>query len=475
MPHYLYPMVQVRTFLLSRRYWAGFLLIAVIKCIILWLTCPLYDLDTNSFIRGGFTWDIYHNPWMNLFIASLGKLWANAWFIVGVQVVCFAGLATYFLEAWFAKLLGQRKWLAPSLWLLVALEPVTGFYNQSLLAESFFIGFTLLSMGAAAQWLRDPKPKFALLMGAGMGLTFLCKLSALIHLPLFGIFLLRKPFFKIGFRQIWLALTPFALAYGFVFFGQKIINEGDLYTVEGRVRWDFSSSQYRPEEVNAPLFKRYVHPYLFQNGALLPHRELRREMSYLGYKDCVTDMERQGLSHSRGINRCDSIFGAVAAQILTRHFWPSEQQFVADNFRFIHELNYLELRYTKGLHYYYPDHEWQYLDSLMGQHYQFDLSQNAAKIPVIWTSKSFANGYLTVVWWGWWAVVLLLVAGGWRGKLPTEAWVAGLFLAVPLLFHFVYISYRTRFLAPYLILMICMGLYLILQWPPIKSIISSEK
>lgn len=475
-------MDSLGTILRRRDLYAAAGLIFLIKLILLLFSTPLYDLDTNSFIRGGLTWDIYHNPFMNLFIAGFGKIWPNAWFIVAVQCLGYSLCGAFLLEVWFrnkpsppteAVSTGQtgqgRSWLrrnTPWYWValtIIALEPLTTFYNFSLLAESFFTGFTFLSIAAAILWLRRPSLSHAVFFGAAIGLTFLCKLSAMVHLPLFGVFLLANPvrkgehsafirFLKGPVKHGISALIPFILCYVFVYVGQKTINEGDLYTVEGRVRWDFSSAYYQSDEVEGPEFKRFVEPYILDQGQLVAHRELRRELSYLGYKDCVADYEARGAIHNRGVNACDSIFGAVAAQIMDRYFWESEVQFIKDNFRFIHELSYIDYRFTQGLHYYHPESEWHYLDSLMFTHYQLDLSQNSEKVPSIFTSLSFGNIYMPILWWLCWVTIGTALILWFRNKKRKDLLLLALFLAIPMIFHLVYISYRPRFLAPYLVL-----------------------
>lgn len=445
----------IRHILRNDRFLQGAVLLWLVKLVGLFLSTPLYDLDTNSFIRGGLSWDIYHNPFMNIYLATAGKVWSNAWFIVGIQCLVFALCTSFLVKVLFDG--GKRRWW----WLglgIAAIEPLTTFYNYSFLAESFFISFTFLSIAFALLWLRDPKPRFALLFGLAMGLTFMCKLSAVIHLPLFGMFLLRGPFLKRSTLHGLLSLIPFLACYFFVFFGQKAINEGDLYTVEGRVRWDFSSALYDSSEVEGPAFKRFVHPYLYTESGLVEHRELRRELSYLGYKDCVAEYESQGVSHNRGVNACDSIFGAVAGQVMEAHFWEAEAQFVHDNFRFVHELNYIDYRFTPGLHYYHPASEWQYLDSLMAFHYGVDLSHSSNRIPRIWTSLEFGNVYMPLVWWLWWAFLVTALVLWWRNKERHQILVLFVATIVPLIFHFVYISYRPRFLAPYIVLVLYLGL-----------------
>jgi hypothetical protein len=435
----------------SRVFWMGVGLVAAVQWICLAIGTPLYEIDTNSFIRGGLSWDIYHNPLLNIYIAACTKIWANVWLIVGLQCLLYAGAAAMLACVLFPTQ-PRLRWVALG---LAAIEPLTLFYNHSMLSESFFTSFILLSVAMLILWMRHGDWQTAILFGAMMGLCFMSKLSAMIHMPLFGLMLLRweMPVFA-RLKGLALALLPFVLCYAFVFTGQKIINNGDIYTVEGRVRWDFSSALYDSTEAGDPAFARYVHPHMYPDGRLAAHRELRRELSYLGYKDCVADYEAQGYPANRGVNACDSIFGRVAQQIMARHFWQAERQFVADNFRFIHELNYIDYRFTPGLHYYHPAHEYQYIDSLMQVTYGYSLATREAQIPRIWRSLAFGNVYLPLLWWLWW-VVLAVGLGLWLRKRDRwELMVLGLITAIPILFHLVYISYRPRFLAPYVVLML---------------------
>ncbi|HHG83184.1 MAG TPA: hypothetical protein ENJ82_00415, partial [Bacteroidetes bacterium] len=297
----------------------------LLQMVCLLLSTPMYEIDTNSFIRGGWTWDIYHNPFLNLFIAVCTKVWANIWFMVGLQSLWYAVCGSFLVGVLFRE---RSKFYYLAL-ALVALEPLTMFYNFSLLAESFFTSFTLLSVAFLILWLRHGRWQTAALFGLAMGLTFLSKLSSMSHLPLFFLVLLPTASAQVSWiarlRAMGIALLPFLVCYAFVYLGQRSINGGDIYTVEGRVRWDFSSAMYRPEEVEAPDFKRLVDPYLFPDGKLVANRELRRELSYLGYKDCVAEYEARNRTANAGINACDSIFGAVAQQIMARHFWAAEK------------------------------------------------------------------------------------------------------------------------------------------------------
>lgn len=440
----------------SKTLWLGCGLIVLIQWVALAFGTPLYEIDTNSFIRGGFSWDIYHNPLLNIYIAACTKIWPNVWFIVGLQCLVYAFAAAFLATVLFAN----HPRLRFAALLIAAMEPLTMFYNHSMLSESFFTTFAILSVAVLILWMRWSAWQTASLFGLMMGLCFMSKLSAMIHLPLFGLMLLR---FRIPFserlRGLAAALVPFVCCYVFVFVGQRTINQGDIYTVEGRVRWDFSSAFYDSTEAATPEFAKYVHPYLYPNGKLVAHRELRRELSYLGYKDCVQDWEELGYPAHRGINACDSLFGEVAKKIMARHFWAAEKQFVADNFRFVHSLNYIDYRFTKGLHYYHPAAEYAYIDSLMLVTYGYSLADREHAIPSIWRSLDFGNIYMPTIWWLWWVV---LGAGAilWiRQRDRWELMVLGLITGIPILFHLVYISYRPRFLAPYIVMMLMLLLY----------------
>lgn len=431
-------------------------MIGTIQLICLSLSTPLYEIDTNSFIRGGLSWDIFHNPLLNIYIAACTKVYPNIWFIVGLQTLFFAGAAAFLVTVLFQQS-RRLHWIGIA---IAGCEPLLMFYNFSMLAESFFTSFLLLSIGMLVLWLRLGGRKEALLFGLMMGLCFMAKLSALIHLPLFGLMLLRGGIpWNLRFRDLGLAILPFAACYAFVFVGQKWINQGDIYTVEGRVRWDFSSALYDSTESGNAQFSRFVHPHLYPNGRFAMHRELRRELSYLGYKDCVAEYENLGFTANRGINSCDSLFGAVANKIIERHFWEVEKQFVADNFLFVHTLNYIDYRFTQGLHYYHPKSEYDYIDSLMSITYDYNLADHTTEIPKIWRSLSFGNVYMPIIWWLWWLALVGAAILWIRNRKRRELLVLGIITGIPIVFHLLYISYRPRFLAPYLLLMLLMLLW----------------
>lgn len=437
-------------------FWLGVAIVAATQWVVLGLGTPLYEIDTNSFVRGGFSWDIYHNPLLNIYIAVCTKIWPDVWFIVGLQSLFFAFAASFLAKV----LLNEKPWLFGIACVLAAFEPLTMFYNHSILAESFFTSFTLLTVAMLVRWMRQGRWQDALLLGLVMGLCFMSKLSAMIHMPLLGLMLVRVGLpLKTRLRGILLTLFPFAACYLFVFVGQRTINQGDIYTVEGRVRWDFSSALYDSSEAGNPEFAKWVHPYLYPNGEFVAHRELRRELTYLGYKDCVTDWEKRGYAAHEGINSCDSLFGIVAKQIMDRHFWAAEKQFIADNFHFVHSLNYIDYRFTPGLHYYHPQAEYDYIDSLMAVNYGYNLADHATEIPKIWRSLEFGNVYMPIIWWLWWVVLLVGLVLWIRRRQAWELLVLGMITAIPIVFHLVYISYRPRFLAPYIVLVLVLLLY----------------
>ena len=440
----------------KKQFWVGVAGVALLQWLLLALGTPLYEIDTNSFIRGGLSWDIYHNPLLNIYIAACTKIWPNVWFMIGLQCLLFAVAASFLATVLFDD---RPAWRVVALG-LAAVEPLTLFYNHSLLSESFFTSFALLSVAMLILWMRHGHWQAALWFGMMMGLCFMSKLSAMIHMPLFGLILLRfrRPLIS-RLQGLGIALIPFIVCYAFVFMGQKIINQGDIYTVEGRVRWDFSSALYDSTEVYDAAFAQYVHPYIYPGGQLVAHRELRRELSYLGYKDCVADYETRGYAANRGINACDSIFGRVAQGIMTRHFWQAERQFIADNFHFAHTLNYIDYRFTPGLHYYHPEQEYQYIDSLMLTTYHYSLAERESQIPAIWRSLAFGNVYLPIVWWSWWVVLLVGLVMWLRRRDHWEPMVLGLITMIPIVFHLVYISYRPRFLAPYVVLVVMLLLW----------------
>jgi hypothetical protein len=415
------------------------------------VTTPLYEIDTNSYIRGGFSWSIFHNPLLNLLYAIAGKVWSNAGFLVACQLAIYAVCASALAFTLFPA--GKWRWAALA---VAVLEPVSLFYHLSMIAESVFTSFLLLSLAFLIRWMRRGKLADAFLFGAAFGLAFLSKLAAMPLVPLFGLLLFpaglaatRVPLLRRGLALL-VAALPFLACYQGVKWGQAIINDGGLYTVEGRVRWDFSAALYDPAACDDAYFKELMHPWILKDGKVLADRELRRELGYLGYKQCVL---RQG-DNNAAILFCDSVFGRVATPIMREHFWQAEQVFVQENLHSIHHLNYLDYRYTPGLPFYHPEQEYDYLDSLMSRHYGLDLGERLHRIPVLWRSLSFTNVYLPLLWWLTWLILLVSVVRWLRNRQHIELLVLGVAITIPWVFHLVYISYRPRFLAPYLVMVL---------------------
>lgn len=443
----------------AKGFWQVAGLIGLLQIAVMLVFTPMYDIDTNSFIRGGLSWDIYHNPFLNLFVAVFSKIWSNLYFLVGLQSACYALAASFLIHAlWGSE--GKWRWIAAG---LAALEPVSLFYHLSLIAESFYTTFTLLSVAMLVLWMRKPRNGTALFFGIAMALTFLTKLSAMIHVPLFGLFLLKRTAsWRLRLMGLGITLLPFAVAYFGVGIGQKAINGGGLYTVAGRVRWDFSSSQYFEGNYPSPLFHQFVDPYVYDAvGQPVRMRELRRELSYLGYKDCVAHFEQSGSHPVRAIYTCDSLFGDMADQILKEKGFAAWKQFVSDNFHDLSHLSYIDYRFTPDLHYYHPDYEYVYIDSLMCQHFGVTLAERELRIPVIWRSLSFGNFWMMMMAGIWFVVILVGIWRWWQSGRAMEWLVLGYPLVVAMGFHLFYISYRARFWAPYLVLVLLTALYLL--------------
>ena len=448
-------MITLPSILRDRSFWWGAGIIFLLQAGILALTTPMYEIDSNSYVQGALTWDIYHNPFLNFYVAAVGRVWKSLFLMAAGQILFYGLSASLLIQVLFRRSIWQ--WVAV---LVAALEPLAMFYNFSLLSESFFTSFTLGMVAMLILLLREGRPGFAFLFGTMMGFAFLARLSALIYLPLMGLVLIggRENLLARG-RNVLLAVVPFVACYAFVLFGQQILNDGGLFTVKGRVLWDFMSSQYEPDEINGAEFKRFVNPYIYENGELEPDRELRREKSYLGYKDCVADYEDRGIPAEEGILRCDSIFGAVGQQIKEKHFWAAEGQFILDNLYAVRNTSYIDYRFTPGLPYYHDESEYTYLDSLMTVNYGINLAEREKQIPRMWRSLSFGNTYMTGILSIYVLVVLGLGVLWFRERWRWEWGALALTLAIPLGFYLTYISYRPRFMAPYLVLMLLAGMW----------------
>lgn len=421
------------------------------QLLVMLLTTPMYEIDTNSYIQGGFSWSIFHNPLLNMIYAVAGKIWPNAYFMVGIQLLVYAFCASFFVYTLFPA----GRWRVAAL-VIAAAEPVSLFYHLSMISESLFTSFLLLMAAFMIRWLRNGRWQDALWFGCAFGFAFLSKLGAMPLVPMLGLILLRRgtPVLR-RFAALGVALLPFVLCYQGVKTGQRIINHGGLYTVEGRVRWDFSSALYDPSKAPEGPFRELVHPWFVKNGKVEPDRELRRELSYLGYKQCVLSYG----DNNAAILTCDSIFGEAAKPVMENRLAAAELQFARENLYSVHHLNYLDYRFTPGLPFYHPQREYDYLDSLMTVHYSINLGDRYHRIPVIWRSLGFTNVYMPVIWWMWWAVLLFSAVRWWRNRGRHELLAAGFMVAIPLVFHVVYISYRPRFLAPFLVLVLVLVLW----------------
>ena len=455
----------------SGRSHAGIFLVQVL---ILQFSTPLYDLDTNSFIRGGLTWDIYHNPFENIFLAAVIRISHNPDFTVMFQVLFFS-----FSVSLLAHILFPGKFFLWIALIAAALEPVSLFYNFSFLPESFYTSFTLLYCSFLILYCRKAETFSAFLFGTAIGLAFLCKLSAMTQICLFAVILIQNQSTVIEkIKHFATALIPFIACYLFVWIGQHSINDAGLYVVSGRVRWDYANSQYAPQEIEAETFKRFVHPHFLKDGEIPESRELRRELSFVGYKDCVEENRRNTQTENDAICFCDSIFGDAGTQILNKHSSAARFQFIKDNLSAIHTLNYLDYRFTPGLPFYHTKAEYEYLDSLMKSQYGFSLDVEQEKILPVWKNLGFSNVYIPILWWSTW-VILLLTAGKILTKAKTQiknskqlfadeltdpvSLVFSITLSIPWIFHLVYISYRPRFLAPYFVIAIFFGLFILSQ------------
>ena len=508
-----------RYFLVDKQQALFFVLIFGCKIFLLSIYTPLYALDTNAYIRGMMTWSIYHNPGTNFFIGVLGKLGANAWAIAAVQCGIYSLAAAFFIRILFGEkretnLLEERKLaeiqghnkmqhrgykFAIGFALIVAaLEPVTLFYNFSLLSESNYIAFLLLSLSFLILFLRNPHFYSGLAFGLALAVLFWIRLAGLMFFPLLLFYFWavyktetgRTAFSgnkiargssatthggpaKKGVRVLAFAalgVIPLLFSIGLVHFGQKKINDAGLFVAKGRQHWDRVSSHYKTEEVNVPDFHRFVDSRIL----LANDPESRREFAYLGFRDCTEYYELQGKNPNRSVLTCDSLFGRAADEVSSKHRGTAWWQFVGDNFKGLFSGNYLDYRFTPSLTFGYSNAEYYYLDSLMLRHYGLDNSSGEKNIPRIWRSKTFANFWAILIF-----VILLLVsffALVWQlikkvepvpfgnNVLTVRAAVTFLLFSsawLPYLVHLFRIGYRLRFIAPVISLVLISGIWLV--------------
>ena len=442
----------------SRNFWIGITVIFGVQLGILFATTPLYEIDTNAYIQGAFSWSIYHNPLMNFFIGGVSKIWKNIYFMLGIQLFFFGFSASFLAKVLFKE--GRRFAIAIG---IASIEPISMFYNFSVLSESFFASFLMLSMALLVLYFRNKSMKMAFLFGAMLGMMFLTRLAALPLIALCALFLLPwGNSFLDRITTTVAAILPFLVCYLFVQIGQQQINRSPLYSAKGIALWNFASSAYVPEEIEGEYFKKVWNPHIFRDGTLPQDRILRRDLSYLGYKDCLADQENTGKSPAQSVLYCDSIFRSAALQIIQQHPLEVELQFIKDNLNSVATQSYLDYRFTPGLPFYHAEKEYAYIDSLMQVHYGIDLSQRVDDIPEIWKNLSFSNGYMGVLYAMYWGALFLTLGLWLKNRNRTTLLVIGAVLLIPIAFHLLLISFRLRFLAPYLITMLYLWIGLVL-------------
>ncbi|MBL9138581.1 MAG: TIGR03663 family protein [Verrucomicrobiales bacterium] len=100
------------------------------------------------------------------------------------SVAVLAGLALVILVALLRDGLGNVGTAAAAL--LLAISPAMVFYSRYFIHEMLLVAFTLLLIGGAWRYLQSPCAAWAVVAGAGLGLTHATKETFIIHLVAMG-------------------------------------------------------------------------------------------------------------------------------------------------------------------------------------------------------------------------------------------------------------------------------------------------
>ncbi len=416
----------------------GALYIFAVQVILLLGSDPMVDLDTNSYIQGGFSWDIYHNPFENMYLAFILKIGGGALLAAIGQLLVFAASASFLSRVLFP----DNRFLFYLICSIAAFEPIGLFFHFSILPESFFISFLLLSIGFALLWLREKEKRFSFFSGLFLGAMFLCKVSGLFFLPALALFIQKKER-RYFFGDFIRAALPVVFALSFVIIGQYRLHGDVFFLHSGRFQFDRLSMHYQTAS-NLPNSK-WIDAALYDSLNWKRNSDVRRIQMQEGWKACIAEQENNKSGHSATVFYCDEIWLKSAQEL--RKKGPSGQ--FSENFSNLHRQNYLDERLTPGLEWRHDPKEFEALDEKMQTH--FGSFKGPLSTPAFsgWRKIAFLNVYIPILFWLFIGLCLFTFLYVLRKSKKPELGLVFLFFILPYFAMVLYIiPWRTRFFAP---------------------------
>lgn len=352
----------------------------------LWVNGVQYDVDLHYYTRGVLNWEAQHPPLYNFFLAPFYWLRLHGQWIIACQWVLLT----------LAKVVAFRLWVQPlklkpavelAFWAVLAFEPVSWFYNCSLLTEALYQASLLWVL---VGWRR----RSGVLMALGLAAGFLLRIVGLLGIAYTYGTALFRPTTRVG--RLTLLTLPLA-AIAFVYLGQRYINRAGLLNNFGRTGFDNTSWLYRPELCTDTLLCRCIETHLPDPLSLRYDYERRYDVGFRIFLCHAAQLEaRPNLAETRSVwKQVDDALAHQAQAIYQAHPVLVTLSNLTQNARRLAFENYLSYREHPHL-VPVPAAEWQAVDSLA--HRLFRLSPPATSSWWVFSDTDFLNAYaLTTV------------------------------------------------------------------------------
>ncbi len=388
----------------KKNFWAAFAIILLVKC--LYLSGGI-NLQADSY---NYLHCILHTDYpaaYPLFIRILKNIWPNLWFFAMVQCVLFAFAGALF--AW--RMSGSRRSFHLFTAILAA-EPMSGTFCNSMLSEALFIPLLLVWLVLLVTQFQKPGNwKWVVLLGLFSGGLYSVRFAALFPVA----FVAFNWFFsKAHFRYAWWQIPLLALMFQvallpFRFPQHQTFRTYRLNGIAGANIWNNASALYTPDPMtpeSGDPFEKYVYNH-FDTALLNTHLSIHGKQLWepdLYFRKYITAhrfcFENRWMASDKAGALGRKIICRSPGQYMARFVWP----------------NFAKLFYEK-------------------EHYQATYLE-----PDLKAHFGFEGPVHSIVYWPvyLWVLLLLLLFSGW-GKYVLQIQDIRLRIWMPLLW-FVMVS-----------------------------------
>jgi 4-amino-4-deoxy-L-arabinose transferase-like glycosyltransferase len=167
--------------------WRWVLVAFAVGCAVMWVAYPnpLMITDTAEFIRSAQS--LQHNPYKpigySLFMALIHEIAPHTWALLLAQVLVRLVATIAFLSV-LRRFWSVSQGVASVLGALCAIEPLNLLADHTLLSDSLFASFTLLTFAALLWYLKQPSGRAALALWVSLALAMLVRHVGLFYFVL---------------------------------------------------------------------------------------------------------------------------------------------------------------------------------------------------------------------------------------------------------------------------------------------------